>query len=235
MAYAPAVTSIHPADANGTNRFPLAACAASILMTSLGLAASALDIQWGTAHNAHDALPQAWLYVGVMWMLTWLLAWPAISRARGSGGLFREWAGALIGAIPAAGLAALFSDATWPMIAAMIALQLGTGLLAAGLLAWAGYDQNTPVRTALVTGLLSMAGIVAPVLAFLQRDFFPGARDGWMQAIPLFVLQRAARHATDWSGVPAAIWWAAAIESCIGMTLLWFSAPTPPLPARPPQ
>jgi hypothetical protein len=199
--------------------YPLTLSLASALLTTLGLAAVALGIQWGAAPPPGDALPFAWLYVNILWTLTWVVVWPAAALRPGAAPmpLRWQWAAILVGAVPALGLAAFLSGTTLPMIAAMLALQLAAGLLVLGILR---LHDTFPAAAQILFTLLAAATLVGPVAAFLWTQFFPLGGRGWFRALPLLTVARTTEAPRAGSSLPTSLWIVAAVYAAAGALLL---------------
>ena len=199
--------------------FPLALGIATIVMTSLGLAAAAWGIKWGSPPPPGDALRNAWLYVHVMWMLTWLIVWPAAALRPRRGGMptVWQWAAILVGAIPAVGLAGFLSNVSGPMIGIMLALQIGASVLVAGLLK---LHEWRPAMAGTLAGLLAAACALGPVAAFLWTQFFPLAWRGWFLGSPLLTVAQAAQQPADEAGVSPFLWGIAGLHAVLGLLLV---------------
>lgn len=205
--------------------YPLALSITSAVMTSLGLAAAAWGIKWGSPPPpppSGDALRAAWLYVHVMWMLTWLIVWPAAAlrpapSRHGDIPLSWQWAAILVGAIPAVGLAGFLANVSGPMIGIMLALQMGTSVLMAGILK---LNERMPAPAGALAGLLAAAVTFGPVGAFLWTQFFPLAWRGWFLGVPLMTVAQAARQPTDAAGISPFLWGIAGLHGVLGMLLI---------------
>ena len=199
--------------------YPLGLSLATVVMTSLGLAAAALGIKWGAAPPPGDALREAWLYVQVMGMLTWLIVWPAaaLRPRRGEVPLIWQWAAIVVGAIPAVGLAGFLSNVTWPMIGIMLALQIGAGVLVAGILK---LHEQRPALAGTLAGLLAAAGVMGPVAAFVWTEFFPLAWRGWFLGLPLLTVAQAARQPAEHASASPFLWGIAGLHGVLGMLLI---------------
>jgi len=206
-------------------RYPLALSIASVLMTWLGLAAAAGGIKWGSPPPPGDALRAAWLYVHVMWMLMWLIVWPAAalrpappsSPRRSDVPLIWQWAGILVGAIPAVGLAGFLSNVTLPMAGIMLALQIGASVLVSGILQ---LHERMPTVAGTLAGLLAAAVALGPVAAFLGAQFFPLAWRGWFLGLPLLTVAQAAGQPAADAGISPVLWGIAGLHAVLGMLLI---------------
>jgi len=199
--------------------YPLGVSLTSVAMTSLGLTAAALGIKWGSPPPPGDALRAAWLYVHVMGMLTWLIVWPAaaLRPRRGEAPLLWQGAAILVGDIPAVGLAGFLSNVTLPMIAIMLALQIGAGVLVMGILK---LHEQTPAPAGALAGLLAAAGVMGPVAAFVWIQFFPLAWRGWFLGLPLLTVARAAGQSAEHADSSPFLWGIAALHAGLGALLM---------------
>jgi hypothetical protein len=207
-------------------------CLASIITSSLGLAAAALNLQWNGAPKG-DAMAYSWLYVQVMLTLTWFVLWPPLSLLP-SGvlptriDLLWQFLALLTGTLPAASVAALLSNITLPMTLAMLALQLAFAILILGILTQ--ISRLSRAFATLLVGLLSAIALVAPIIAFLSHDFLPLLGQDWREILPGIAAARAARLATDWSAYPSHFWMTNAVYLVAGVAL-FLSGKRPPQPS----
>lgn len=205
--------------------FPLGLCIATASATGLGLAASALNLQWGAQVSYSDALPFAWVYTNLGLLAALLLIWPA-AALRGAGPTRRPDAltwdvpAMVLAAAPALALAAWIAGVSLLMIANTLAVQAATGLLVLGLLMWRG--QSAGVQATLATFLAALL-LTPPVLAYLQIEYF-GQRAAWLAFTPAAALLAATRGAPD-------VLWLAAGYAILGVLLISARLLSPPTPA----
>jgi hypothetical protein len=192
--------------------FPLLLSLAAAATTCLGLIAAALGIKWGSPPPPGDALPNAWLYVNILWMLTTLILWPATAlRPRATpAAIPLRWqaAGLLTSVVPSVVVSAFLSSITVPMIASMLALQLSVTLL---MLAILHLHPHFPHAAEALYALLAALTLLGPIAAFLWTQFFPLFPRSWFNALPLMTVASAAT-ASKLGSPPLALWLTAAIQ-----------------------
>lgn len=206
-------------------RFPLGLCVLGVVASSLGLVGAVLNLRWGAVVPADrtDALEAAWMYVNVMLVMVWLVAWPAVVLRRVGTGEARRgrlgWdAGALsVGAVPALGVAAFLSGVPWTGAAVMAALQGSLALLAWGALRAAIGRRRAE---AVASGLLAAAAVGGPLAVYFWAEFYGWAGDGWYLVVPVMAVAHAARGMVD-----AGFWWVlggwAALGAGMGTAPQW--------------
>ncbi len=199
--------------------YPLLLSLASAVLTFLGLAAAALGVKWGAAPPPGDALTAAWLYVNILWTLTWTILWPAAALRPGAAALpcGWQWAAILVGAFPSLGIAAFLSSVTLPRIAVMLALQLAISLLIAAILR---LNSRFPRSAQALFALVAALTLAGPVAAFLWAEFFPLAARGWLHALPLFVVSQAAGTPRAGTPNPPFPWIAVMVYAAVAGLLL---------------
>jgi hypothetical protein len=215
------VTSAIQTAAPQAERFPLTLAIAAIIATGLGLAASALAIQWGASTPTPDALESSWQYVNIALVWTFILVWPAISlnRARlGKATLLLELAVLLVAATPAMGIAAFLTQVTIHMILFSAALQIAFALFAAGAMAW-----RRTIGPGVIAGILAAVAVALPIAGYIWAEFFPAASQSWRTFIPTVAASRAAD-----SQFSPLFWWVLGTYALIGFAL-WTTAPTEPV------
>jgi hypothetical protein len=205
--------------------FPLLLSLATALITGLGLLAAALGIKWGSPPPPGDALPNAWLYVNILWALTTLIFWPAAAlfpRASRSLPLFWQAAGLLAGVLPALIVSAYLSSITLSMLAHMLALQFASTLL---MLAILHLHPRFPRASEILYALLAAFVLLGPIAAFLWAQFFPSG-SAWSSALPLLTVAQVA--ATPKTGpVTLALWLAPVLQVALaGVLFLWTQIPS---------
>ena len=197
--------------------FPLGLSFATLLTTGLGLAAAAWGIQWG-APSSGNTLANAWLYVNVMWMVTWLVIWPALAlRPRHSTVAAAiapawQWSAILMAALPIELVAAFVAAIPLAASARMLALQSAASLFGLGLIQ--RYHQF-PRATALLAELMTALTLAGPVAAFIYAQFFPTASHPWFIACPLLAVGFAATGPAS-----APLWIPSALLGFPGLLLL---------------
>jgi hypothetical protein len=198
-------------------RFPLALAIAGIVATGLGLAASALAIQWGASAPKPDALEFSWQYVNVALVCTFMLVWPAISleRARlGKGTLLWDLAVLLLAATPAMGVAAFLTQVTLRMILLSAALQIAFAMFAAGAMAW-----RRAIGPGVIAGTLAAVAVALPIMGYVWAEFFPAAAQSWRTFIPAVAASRAAD-----AQFGSLFWWIVGSYALLGFGM-WGAAP----------
>jgi hypothetical protein len=216
--------SVRPPDQRAQS-LPFGLLAGSIVITSLGLSAAVVGIRWGAAPpHRSDALELAWTYVNVMWMLTWLVVWPAVALARPrsagphsrltTNGLLWDLVTLLVAAIPAVGVATLLSGIHGAMLFRMLSLQVGAGILTMGALACC----RRPSGQGIAVGFLAALAAVGPVIVYFWSEFFSLAPRAWTIAVPLMAVATASQE-------PGAsvIWWIAGGYALVGIGLLYLA------------
>jgi hypothetical protein len=193
--------------------YPLLLNLAAALTTSLGLIAAAVGIKWGSPPPPGDALPNAWLYVHVLWILTTLILWPAAAlRPRASGAVVPlPWQAAslLAGVVPAVAISAYLSSIHLTQIAPLLALQFSATLLALSVL---HLRSRCPSAAEMLFVLLAAVTLLGPVAAFLWTQFFPLAPRGWFAALPLVAVVDIATAAKT-AGAAPALWLTPALQA----------------------
>jgi hypothetical protein len=204
--------------------YPLILSLAAALTTGLGLMAAALGVKWGSPPPAGDALPEAWLYVNVLWAFTILIIWPAMAlwpRAEGRHvPVFWQAAGMIAGALPALAVGAYVSNATLTMIIRISALQLGGAFL---ILAILRLRARFSMVGDVLVGILGAFTLLGPIAAFLWLQFFPRAAEGWFAVLPLVNVVQVAGAAAP-GGPDGGSPWAVAGVYVAGGAILLFVA-----------
>jgi hypothetical protein len=205
--------------------FPLLLSLAAALTTGTGLIAATLGIKWGSPPPPGDALPNAWLYVNILWTLTTLILWPAAALfPRASRALALSWqaAGLLAGVLPALIVSAYLSNITLPMLVYMLALQFASTLL---MLAILHLHTRFPRVSEVFYTLLAASVLLGPIAAFLWAQFFPSGSD-WSSALPLLTVAHAAT-APKAGPATSALWLAPLLQVVLaGILFLWTTIPS---------
>jgi hypothetical protein len=191
--------------------FPTYLCITAILTTSLALYAAAAGIQWGSSLSTGDALQSSWLYVQIALALNTFLLWPGFALQPSTNRLLHwDLAALTLAAIPTTGTTAFLSNIDLPVAALTLTLQAAFALFTLGIICWAG---KRPHFAGPLATLLASLAVVAPILAYIAREFFPVASRAWFAAIPVLSLHQAASPAP-------VLWWIAAAYLLAGILLL---------------
>jgi len=182
--------------------FPLGVCAASILVTGVGLAFAAGGVRWGV--EGGETIGLAWVYANCAMVVMWMVAWPMM-RGRD---LAWDFAAIILGAIPAMGVASFLAGMTMENIGAMAALQIAVGILACGVMARC---------EKMAAGTLGILAVVMPVVVYVWTEFFGVSDAGWFWGVPLVAVTRVA-HGEVGAGL---CWMVGIFLVCgVGMMLL---------------
>jgi hypothetical protein len=167
-------------------------CAATIVLTGMGLLLAAGNVSWT---DQSDALNDVWVYVNVALGAAWLVAWPAAALANGFAlprrptriAVLLEFATILMGATPAMGVAGAVAWPGWQTVAQSIAVQGAVALLAMGVLTWRARSFG-----GLLGVLLAVLALGLPIAGYVSAEFYPAAGESWRAFVPLAAVARAA-------------------------------------------